>query len=173
MKFKKVSKWVLKSNEWTFGRLMGLYPPFMFFGTSIRFYNNFLEARIQQPLRWYFRNGHGTIFGGAILAVSDPFPAIMFSKRTPWALTWNKDHHVNFIKPGKSKLYAHIRISQELLQNAHDALNREGRFIHTFHWSFDDIQGEVVAEVSSTVYMRNPKHERYTNRNVEEEKFNP
>lgn len=171
MNLKRFSKFILKSNEWTFGRLMGLYPPFLFFGTSIRFNNNFLEARIRQPLRWYFRNGHGTIFGGAILAVSDPFPAIMFSRRTPWALTWNKDHHVTFQKPGKSTLYAVVTIEPELLIKAHSKLEEDGRFIHTINWSFKDKNDEVIADVSSTVYMRNPKHERYKNRNVKEEKF--
>src|SRR5690606_12718048 len=103
-----IAQKALKTNHKTFGILMGLYPAFLFFGIKVRFSEDFLEAHLRLPVRWYFKNGHGTVFGGAILAASDPFPAVMLSKKIPGSLTWTRAHSVEFIKPGKKRLYGKV-----------------------------------------------------------------
>jgi len=160
MAIKQISKKVLSTNEKVFARLLNLYPAFFFFGATVKFEKNFLGARIRLPLRWYYRNGHGTFFGGAILAVSDPFPAIMLSKALPWAKTWTKSHSVDFLKPGKTTLYAHITIQEEDIASAKEALETEGKYIKTFEYYFKNKDGDEIALIKSTVYMGNPKHER-------------
>lgn len=161
MAIKEISKKVLSTNQKVFGRLLNLYPAFFFFGATVKFDNDFLEAKIRLPLRWYYRNGHGTFFGGAILAVSDPFPAIMLSKAMPWSQTWTKSHSVDFLKPGKTTLYAHITLELNDIVEAKEALEKEGKFIRVFEYYFKDKLGNEIALIKSTVYMRDPKHPRF------------
>lgn len=161
LNIRKISKRVLRSSPATFGRLMGLYPPFWFMGVRVRFSEDYLVADIRLPRRWYLRNGHGTVFGGAILSASDPFPAIQFAKLMPWALTWTKSHSVDFIRPARSVLTATVRISRADVEAAEAALRDEGRYKSSHTYVFTDKWGQTVAQVESTVYMRNPRHTRY------------
>lgn len=162
MTLKKISKRVLKSNEKVFGRLLSMYPAFLFFGARVRFGKGFYKATLRLPLRWYFRNGHGTFFGGAILAISDPFPAIMLAKCIPWALTWTKTHQVDFLLPGKSTLWAEIHIPESEIQEVKEILTEKGKYIKTYEYYFCNKAGDQIALVTSTVYMRNPKFEKNT-----------
>ena len=161
MTIRRISKGLLHGNKSVFERLLNLYPAFLFFGAGIKFNDAFTSVKIRLPLRWYTRNGHGTFFGGAILAVSDPFPAIMLSKAIPWASTWTKAHGVEFLKPGKTTLFAQIEIEADFIQSIEKQLRQDGKFVHTFQYYFLDKRGDKIALVSSTVYMRNPKHPRY------------
>lgn len=162
MTIKKISKRVLKSNERIFGRLLSMYPAFLFFGARVRFAKDFHQATLRLPLRWYFRNGHGTFFGGAILAISDPFPAIMLAKCLPWAKTWTKTHQVDFLLPGKSTLFAEINISPAEIREMEEILKEKGKYINTFQYYFCNKEGDQIALVTSTVYIRNPKFEKKT-----------
>lgn len=161
MTIKKISKRVLKSNARVFGRLLSMYPAFLFFGARVRFGEEFHKATLRLPLRWYFRNGHGTFFGGAILAISDPFPAIMFAKCIPWAKTWTKTHQVDFLLPGKSTLFAEIQINPLEIIEIENILTEKGKYINTYQYYFCNKEGEQIALVTSTVYMRNPKFEKF------------
>jgi acyl-coenzyme A thioesterase PaaI-like protein len=164
MKLRKIAKRILGTGHKTFGILMGLYPAFLFFGVRVRFSKDFLQATLYLPVRWYFRNGHGTIFGGAILAASDPFPAIMFSKNLPWALTWTRGHEVEFLKPGKKRLRGIVNLTLEEIEEARQQLVLHGNFRKTYHYHFLNEENEIIALVHSTVHMRNPRHSRYTSK---------
>jgi hypothetical protein len=158
---KKIKKKGINAGPIWFGRFLELYPPFLFFGMSIKFSKDFHTCKIKLPFRWYLKNGHGSMYGGAILAASDPFPALILSRLIPWAITWTKQHEVIFKKPVRSNIFAEIVISQQELDLVRTALKTHGKFIKTYSYHFYNDKSEEMAEVRSTIYMKNPRHSSF------------
>jgi acyl-coenzyme A thioesterase PaaI-like protein len=147
-----------RSNAKVFGFFMNLYPPFIFFGIRIKFTPDFLQCNLKISNRWYFRNGHGTMFGGAMLAATDPLPAVQLSKIFRKHHVWSMTHHVKFKKPAKTKLSAKIVLNDQEIIHIKETLKKHGKSINTFSYLLFDTQNEIVAEINSTVYIRNPRH---------------
>lgn len=146
------------SSARIFGFFMNLYPPFVFFGVKVRFSPDFYTCNLRISNRFYFKNGHGTMFGGAILAATDPIPAVQLSRILRYTQVWTKAHEVVFKKPARTSLRAEIQLSDQQLSEIKEFLRNDGKCVHVFHYSLFDKQGDVVAEVKSQVYLRNPRH---------------
>ncbi len=153
-----------RSSARVFSFFMNLYPPYVFFGVRVHFSDNFYTCKLSLANRFYFKNGHGTIFGGAILAATDPIPAVQFSRIFPKTQVWTKAHEVIFRKPGRTKLHAHITLSPEEMLQVKSDLKNEGKHIDTYTYVLWDESKDVVAEVRSTVYIRNPRHSVFLSR---------
>jgi len=153
-----------RSSPRVFSFFMNLYPPYVFFGVKVAFSADFLMCRLRIANRFYFKNGHGTMFGGAILAASDPIPAVQFSRIFPKTQVWTKAHEVVFRKPARSRLLADITLTPDDISLVKSDLKREGKHIRTYAYVLTDESKEIVAEVRSTVYIRNPRHSVFLTR---------
>lgn len=111
--------------------------------------------------RWYFINGHGSMFGGAMLAATDPIPALQLSRIFPKMVVWSKAHDIVFKKPALSKLTTQVMLEDYRLQQIGEILRKEGKYVGSFHYPLYDVKGDIVAEVRSTVYLRNPRHSTF------------
>ncbi|MFD2595679.1 PaaI family thioesterase [Sphingobacterium griseoflavum] len=145
----KALKWVLR-----------FYPPFFFQRIWVkRVYPDFrqLDMKIHKSL--LNRNSNGTIFGGTIFAAIDPIHTLLFDqifrrkgiKRT---VTWLKSARIEYLKPGRKSLYFSVRISDEELNRALQAITESGKLVQTFEVLIYDANDTLCARSANEIYIR-------------------
>jgi acyl-coenzyme A thioesterase PaaI-like protein len=106
-------------------------------------------------LRKWNRNYVGTHYGGSIFSMTDPFFALIVIKNLgPDYIVWDKASDIKFKKPGKGKISAHFNIAKERLQQIRDEADRNPKAEPVFVIEVKDEAGDVVAEVTKTLYVR-------------------
>ena len=98
--------------------LFNLWPPYLAAGIKVRRATpDFREIDVAMKLRWYNKNYVGTHFGGSIYAMTDPFYMFMLINILGRDyIVWDKAAQIRFRKPGKGKLTANYRLSDEEIQ---------------------------------------------------------
>jgi acyl-coenzyme A thioesterase PaaI-like protein len=136
-------------------RLIELYPPFLMMGVKITYLSNdYRTMGVRVPLRWYSRNFHGSMFGGWLCAVSDPFHALLCGRLIPGLEVWSKANAVEFKRPARTDVEFQVTITDDDLAEIRDQLSKTGKATHTFQASIRDLNHEVVAHVKNTVFLR-------------------
>lgn len=153
---KKLKQWKDNMPAWSFRRAINLWPPFWGAGIHVEaIAEDFRHVEVSLKLRWYNQNYIGTHFGGSMFAMTDPFYMLMLIKNLGKAyIVWDKAASINFIKPGKGTLRAIFNFTgAELAAVRHEA-DEKGKI--QFDRSVDIInaEGETVAEVVKTLYVR-------------------
>ena len=139
-----------------FRRLLNLWPPFL--GAGIKVTNiadDWMTADVQMKLRKWNKNYVGTHYGGSIFSMTDPFFALIVIKNLGKDyIVWDKESSIKFKKPGKGAISAHFNISAEKLKELKDLADNNPKVEPTFIVEVKDEKGDVVAEVSKTLYIR-------------------
>ena len=136
--------------------IMNFYPPF--FGAGIRIEvmardKRFIRVRLSRT--WFNINYVGTQFGGSIYAMTDPFYMLMLMHNLgPDFVVWDKAAAIDFLKPGKSHLFAEFRLEPELLDRIHSETGSGQKYIFEIPVEIHDASGLLVAKVSKTLYVR-------------------
>ena len=149
-------------SERTFKWFLNLYPPMLFnrvriveVGPGVRY----LRIRVGKSL--LTRNLHGSTFGGTIYSAADPFYALMYwqilARRGVRVQAWQKSALVSFLKPAGTRLTLEFSLSDEDVARACDALDKDGRYVHTYRTEAVDLGGRVCAIVESEIYLRKPR----------------
>ena len=116
------------------------------------------EVRVKLPLSWRTKNYVGTIFGGSLYAVVDPFFMLMLLKRLgPDFIVWDKAASIRFRKPGKTTLTAVLRIDEAELAEVRALMALEPKLDRTYRVELLDAEGTVHAEVDKVVQIRRKK----------------
>ena len=69
---------------------------------------------VEMKLRFWNKNYVGTHFGGSLYAMTDPFFMLMLLDNLgPEYLVWDKAATICFKKPGRGKVRAEFRLSDE------------------------------------------------------------
>ncbi len=149
---RKMPPWLLKLG-------MNLWPPFLGAGIRVRrIAPDFREIVVEMPLRWYNRNYFGTHFGGSLYAMTDPFFALMVLHNLPSNyLVWDKAAAIDFVAPGRSRMRAVFRLTQDDLDTILKLTADGERHLHLFKTDVTDAEGLVVARVEKIVYVRRKK----------------
>lgn len=133
-----------------------IYPPYL--GAGIKVEKISLDRRylrVALKLRFYNRNYVGTQFGGSIYSMTDPhYMFLLINNLGPEYIVWDKASHIDFIKPGKSKLIAEFRINDEILETIKNNTKGGEKYIFDLPVVVYDLDGNVIAEVSKTLYVR-------------------
>ncbi|MGY4386235.1 hypothetical protein ACVWYN_003286 [Pedobacter sp. UYP24] len=137
-----------------------LYPPLLFQRIWVKkFHKGFrgVEVKINKSL--FNNNYNNSIFGGTIYAATDPFYALLFDQllqRQGFKVRiWLKSASIQYLKPGRSDLYFTIKITDDMLQDAIEALNTSGKFVKAYPMEITNAEGEICATVMNEVYIRN------------------
>lgn len=146
---RKFPPWLLKLRA-------NLWPPFLGAGVRVRrIAADFREIVVEMPLHFYNRNYFGTHFGGSMYAMTDPFFALMVLQNLPDDyVVWDKSAAVEFIAPGRSRLSATLRVSQDDLDQIARMTENGDKHLHLFNVDVVDEEGLVVARVEKIVYAR-------------------
>jgi len=150
------------SRAWLFKLLMNIWPPLFFSRIKlVSISNDFREAKVQMRLSVWNKNGVGTIFGGSLFAMTDPFYMMMLMARLrDEYIIWDKCADIDFIKPGKGVVSAEFLITDKLLADiALQTANGE-KYLPQVITYIKDEQGEIVATVNRTLYIRRKKRFR-------------
>lgn len=147
-------------SEKTLKWALCLYPPLFFQRIWVqRFHPGFRGVDVKISHSLLNKNYNGSIFGGTIYAATDPFYALLFDQllqRQGFKIrVWLKSASINYLKPGRAALYFTILISDEMLNEAVEALNTHGKFVKAYPMELKDASGQVCATVMNEVYVRN------------------
>ncbi|MGI9628264.1 MAG: YiiD C-terminal domain-containing protein [Longimicrobiales bacterium] len=113
------------------------------------------EIHVEMALTNQNRNLVGTHFGGSLYAMVDPHLMILVMRRLGARyVVWDKSASIEFLKPGVGTVRAHIQITDAEIESIRSAC--EGGNRHFPEWTVEitDGEGEVVATVAKTLYVR-------------------
>lgn len=123
--------------------------------------DDFREARAEMKLSTFNRNGVGTLFGGSLFAMTDPFYMMMLMARLGKEyIVWDKAADIEFIKPGKGKVSAEFILTDQLLDDIEKHTANGEKFLPQVVTYIKDESGDIVAKVNRTLYIRSKKRFR-------------
>jgi hypothetical protein len=136
--------------------LLNLYPPYLGAGIRVkRLQPDWKAIDVEMKLRFWNSNYVGTHFGGSLYSMTDPFYMLMLIENLgPAYIVWDKAASVRFRRPGKGKVSASFRLSEEQIEAIRQRLNTQEKVEPTFVVEVKDDSGAVVAEVEKVLYVR-------------------
>mgnify|MGYP002130568545 CR=1 FL=1 len=137
-------------------RAMNLWPPFLGAGIKVEsIAKDFRQARVLLKLSLFNRNIVGVHFGGSLFAMTDPFFMMMVSQNLGKDyIIWDQAAKIEFLKPGKGKVHADFAITQDELDEIVQAAEPGNKVLRDFVVDIKDHEGDVVARVTKTLYIR-------------------
>ena len=150
------------SKAWLFKIFINIWPP-MFFSRIklVHISPDFREARAEMKLGLLNRNGVGTLFGGALFSLTDPFYMMLLMARLgDEYLIWDKSADIDFVKPGKGRVSAEFIITDQMLADIDKHTANGDKYLPEVTTYIKDETGEVVAKVNRTLYIRRKKRFR-------------
>lgn len=136
--------------------LMNLWPPFIGAGIHVeRITPDYTEARVRMRMGLLNRNYMGTHFGGSLYAMTDPFFALLIMHQLGRRyVVWDKSSAIDYQLPGRGTVYATFRITPEQIEDIRHATASGDKYEPSFSVDVLNRQGEVVARVDKTIYVR-------------------
>ena len=136
--------------------MINLYPPFL--GAGIRVRRTGPEGRafeVRMKLTVFNRNYVGTHFGGSLYAMCDPFfMLILIPALGPEYAVWDKAATIRFLRPGRGTVRATFDVPDDRVEAIRAEADANGRAEPVFTAQVLGEDGEVVAEVEKTLYVR-------------------
>ena len=150
---------LLFKKSWLFRLIMNVWPPLFFAGIRIKqLSSDFKTARVQLTLRPWNKNAVGSHFGGSLFAMTDPFYMLMIlAQLGDQYVVWDKSADIDFIKPGKGKVFADFSINQQLIDEIIAKTENGEKYLPQIPVHVKDEQGEIVATLNRTLYIRRKK----------------
>lgn len=145
-------KWTPRRLRW----LLNAYPPYVGAGVRVTQIDpDWRELHVSMSLGWLNRNALGTHFGGNLYSMVDPHLVLMFMQRLgPDYVVWDRSAGIDFRRPGRGRVHAVIRLPDAAVEEARQATTGGAAHRPTFDVAVRDEQGEVVAQVTKTLYIR-------------------
>jgi len=137
-------------------RMLNLWPPFLFSGiTVLEVSKEFRYAKVRLRKRSLTSNYVGTLFGGSLFAMTDPFFMIMAMKNLGKKyIVWDKRGEIEFVSPGKETVYATFHLTDEDLEDIKLQVQKSGKYLKWFEVELKTADGSVVARVRKQIYFR-------------------
>lgn len=106
-------------------------------------------------MRFWNKNYVGTHFGGSLYAMTDPFYMLMLLNILGKNyIVWDKSANINFVKPGKGKVFAEFKFTEKQIEEIKDITNKQYKYEPSYMVSIKNSLGETVAEVEKELYIR-------------------
>jgi len=135
---------------------INLYPPYLGAGVCIAsIAPDWSEMVVDLKLRFYNRNYMGTHYGGNLFTMTDPFYMLMLIHRLgPEYRVWDQRAEITYKKPGRGRVRATMRVTEEQIDAIRAATADGAKHLPRFHVEIIDEEGDVVATVEKTLYVR-------------------
>lgn len=149
----------MKVSENTLKWGMRLYPPLLLQRIWIRNIEpGFRGADVKINRSLITLNFGKAIFGGTIYTAADPFYAMLFGqllKHKGYHVSiWLKSASIQFLRPGRTDLHYRISITDEMINEAEEALNKHGVFIKSYSIEIYSKTGDLYAIAKNEIYIR-------------------
>jgi len=137
-------------------RSINYWRPFLFSGIRVTaISHDWRQASAELRLHWWNRNAVGTMFGGSLFALTDPFYPLMIQHNLgPSYSVWMKSALVEFLSPGRTVAHASFLLSAERLDQIRAATEAGGKCEPVFSVAVSGPEGKAIARVTLTVYVR-------------------
>ncbi len=138
-----------------FRRLMNWYPMYLGTGGKILFWaSDSSEIHLRLGLNLWTRNYVGTIYGGSFFSASDPFYMLMLMRILGKNfVVWDKNAHIRFRRPGKTRLFAVLKLTPEDVATIRTQVKECGHATKTFSIHWVDKDQNVYAEIERQCYI--------------------
>lgn len=135
---------------------MNVWPPFLFTGIRVeRMGADFRHVRVRLRRLPATTNYVGTLFGGSIFAMTDPFWMLMVMRNLgPGYVVWDKAAEVDFVSPGRASVTATFELTQEALDEIRAAAQDGSKVLRWFEVDVVTDDATVVARVRKQIYVR-------------------
>ena len=135
---------------------VNLWPPLFFTGIKATcISNDFKEIDVQLKLRWYNRNYVGVHYGGSLFSMTDPWYMLMLFHVLGGAYyVWDKQAEINYIKPGRGKVTAQFRLTDELINQIKEKTAAGEKYLPEFMVEIRDESNQLIATVKRTLYVK-------------------
>jgi len=139
-----------------FPALINLYPPFLGAGIKISLpLGDFTEFYVSMKLTKTNQNYVGTQFGGSLYSMCDPFfMLIAMNKLGRDYLVWDKSASIDFISPGRTKVHAIFKISDQEIAQIIKRVSENGKDEPTFEIIVKDENDRPVARVTKKLWIK-------------------
>jgi len=136
--------------------LLNLYLPYLGAGVRVkRISADWLEMDLAMKLHWYNRNAMGTQFGGSLYSMVDPHFVLLLIRRLGRDyIIWDREARIEFLRPGRGEVRAAIRLTPERVEEIRHEAGDGKPCRPEFTIDIRDLEGEVVARVHKTLYVR-------------------
>jgi len=147
------SKKFIKRHIRTF---MNLWPPFLAAGIHVkRLQPDWREIDVEMKLHAWNTNYVGTHYGGSLYSMTDPFFMLMLIENLGRDyIVWDKSASIRFRRPGKGRVHASFKLSEEQIQEIREALETEEKIDRMFTVEVKDESDTVIAEVQKLIHVR-------------------
>ena len=137
-------------------RMLNLWPPFLFSGISVReISQDFRHTKVRLKKKPLTTNYVGTLFGGSLFAMTDPFYMVMIMKNLGKEyIVWDKRSEIEYVSPGKSTVFAEFDLRDEELDEIRREVAAAGKYLKWFDVEIKSADGVVVAIVKKQIYIR-------------------
>ena len=137
-------------------RMLNVWPPFLFSGISIlEISKDFRHARVRLKKKALTSNYVGTLFGGSLFAMTDPFYMLMIMKNLGNDyIVWDKRSEIEYVSPGKATVFAEFHLWDAELDEIRREVQTNGKFLKWFEVDIKTADGTVVAIVKKQIYVR-------------------
>lgn len=116
---------------------------------------DYREIHVELDLKFDRRNYVGSEFGGSIFSSVDPFYIFMFTKVLgPNYIVWDMAVTTNYLKPGRSRLFAKFKIEQEEIDSIKEDIYYKEATQRKYHLDMVDEEGEVCATLDKKIYFK-------------------
>ncbi len=141
-----------KLMRWGFN----FFPVFRRTGARFTYFSEDLhEVRLKLPLNWKTKNYIGTIYGGSIFSCADGLHVVMLIKILGRGyIVWDKEATIAYKKPGRSTLYATIKLGEHEIEEIKKELTKSPSILRSYSIDFVDRDNVVCASIQKTVYIR-------------------
>ena len=136
-------------------RLIGLYPPYLFSGISVKLLSKSpLRYRTTLRRRFWNQNAVGTHFGGSLYSMTDPFfMLILMDGLGEDFIVWDQASNIEYLKAVREPVSATFEIAPSTVEDLR--AQAKGKTIRpVFEVEVKTASGEVVAKVKKTLYIR-------------------
>lgn len=145
-------------------KFINYWPPY--WGSGIRVVNvspDNLSIDVELKLRFWNKNYVGTLFGGSLYAMTDPFFMMILLKNLGRDyIVWDKAAAIRFKKPGKGTVRAHFHIPRDEVDAIRAAADANYKVEPQFTVNVVDEDGDVVAEIDKLLYVRHKSRVKET-----------
>ena len=137
-------------------KLVNFWPPFLGAGIRVtRWDKDWRAIDVELPLHRWNANFVGTQYGGSLYSLVDPFYMLMLIENLgPGYIVWDKSASIRFRRPGKGRVSASFRITEQQLHEIRQALQSQDKIEPTMAIEVKDDDGVVIAEVQKVLHIK-------------------
>ena len=110
--------------------------------------------KIRLKLNWKNRNYAGTMFGGTMLAATDPIYMIQLLQILgDQYIVWDKAVDAKYKKPGKGTIYGEFIFTKEEIDSIKKTVHEKNQMDLTKTMSLVDAEKNIIATFNKTLYI--------------------